>query len=146
MFWVLWFSLVVIMLSSGVGVFAWNGNLLDIVRTKTAKNMWILSVVGITIGLILFLVSVFTILNTPSLVVKFSSVVPSPQGWVWLAVILLLAGGFVVGVPTQVYQLKLARISPHTRRNLFYGGMLLLLLGVLLLIWLLLPGNQLPAE
>ncbi|MEM3556226.1 MAG: hypothetical protein QXF56_05900 [Candidatus Micrarchaeia archaeon] len=145
MFWVLWFSLVVIMVSSIAGVFAWNGNLLEVVRIKTAKNLWLLSVVGIAIGLILFLISVFTILNTPSMIIKFSSIPPSPPFWIWIAVILLIAGGLVVGVPTQVYQLKLAKITTKTRTNLFYVGMAILALGVLLLIWLLLPGNQLPS-
>jgi|GEM_PF-2580599 len=145
MFWVLWFSLVVLLLSSLAGVFAWNGNLLELVKIKTARNLWVISAVGIAIGLILFLLSATTIINNPALVVKFSNLPAAPSIWMWCAVLLLLAGGFIVGVPTQVHQLKLARLSREFRSNVFYFGVVLILLGVLLLIWLLLPGNQLPA-
>lgn len=146
MFWVLWFSLVLIFIFSIVGVFAWNGNLLELIKIKTAKKLWLLSVVGITLGLLLFIWSVATIMNTPSMILKFLTLPSaSPPLWLWCAISLLLIGGFIVGIPTQLYQLKLTKISRDMRKNLFYVGMFLLVVSVLLLIWLFIPGNQLPA-
>jgi uncharacterized membrane protein len=87
-----------------------------------------------------------TIVNTPALISKFSAIYQSsPPVWIWIAIFLLLLGGFIVGIPTQLYQLKFTRLSREMRENLFYLGMLLLTLSVLTLIWLLIPGNQLPA-
>ena len=145
MFWILWFSLVVILLSSVVGVFSWNGSLLEIVKIKLAKKLWMLSVIGITLGLLLFAWSVLEIMNTPSLVAKFSRVPTTPSIWMWIAILLLILGGFVVGLPTQLYQLKLTKLTRDMRQNLFYLGMFLLVISMLILIWLLIPGNQLPA-
>ena len=144
MFWLLWLGIALIFESSVIGVLAWNGNLLEIVKIKTAKNLWLLSAVGITIGLILFVYSIATILNTPAMVVKFSAVNQTPD-WMWLAILLLLVGGFVIGIPTQLYQLKFVKLSRRSRERIFYAGIVLLVVSVLLLVWLLLPGNQLPA-
>ncbi len=146
MFWVLWLSLVMIFISSIMGVYSWNGILLELVKIKTAKKLWLLSAVLVLIGLLLFIWSIATIANTPALISKFSNFYQtSPPVWVWTAVFLLLLGGFIIGVPTQLYQLKLAKLSRDMRKNLFYLGMLLLVLSILILIWLLVPGNQLPA-
>lgn len=146
MFWVLWLGIALIFISSVVGVFAWNGNLMELVKIKTAKNLWIISTVGITLGLLLFVYSIFTIINTPSMLIKFSNVSQNPTpGLMWLAILLLLVGGFVVGIPTQLYQLKFVKLSRDSRKNVFYLGIVLLAISVLLMIWLLMPGNQLPA-
>jgi hypothetical protein len=144
MFWVLWLGIALIFVSSVVGVLAWNGNLLELVKIKTAKNLWLVSAIGITVGLILFVYSILTIMNTPDMVIKFSTVNQTPS-WMWLAILLLVVGGFVVGIPTQLYQLKFVKLSRYSRRNIFYLGMIILVISVLLVIWLLLPGNQLPA-
>jgi len=146
MFWVLWLGIALIFISSVLGVFAWNGNLMELVKIKTAKNLWIISAVGITLGLLLFIYSIFTIINTPSMLIKFSNVSQNPTpGLMWLAILLLLVGGFVVGIPTQLYQLKFVKISRDSRKNIFYLGIILLAISVLLMTWLLMPGNQLPA-
>ncbi|MCX6777150.1 MAG: hypothetical protein NTY73_04265 [Candidatus Micrarchaeota archaeon] len=144
MFWILWLGIALIFVSSVIGVLAWNGNLLELVKIKTAKNLWLISAIGITLGLILFICSIFTIMNTPDLLIKFSTVNQTPS-WMWLAILMLLVGGFIIGIPTQLYQLKFVKLSRYKRRNLFYLGMVLLVISVLLVIWLLLPGNQLPA-
>jgi len=143
-FWLLWLGIALIFVSSVLGVLAWNGNLLELVKIKTAKKLWLVSAIGITLGLILFVYSILTIMNTPDMFIKFSTVNQTPS-WMWLAILLLLVGGFVVGIPTQLYQLKFVKLSKDTRRNLFYLGMILLVISVLLVILLLLPGNQLPA-
>jgi len=69
----------------------------------------------------------------------------TPSIWMWIAILLLIIGGFVVGLPTQLYQLKLTKLTRDMRQNLFYLGILLLVISMLVLIWLLIPGNQLPA-
>ncbi|NYZ76046.1 hypothetical protein H0N98_02235 [Candidatus Micrarchaeota archaeon] len=146
MFWVVWLSLTLIFISSIIGIYSWNGILLELVKIKTAKKLWVISAVMVLIGLLLFIWSIATIVNTPSLVDKFSTFyTTSPPVLVWTAVFLLLLGGFIIGVPTQLYQLKFTKLSKDMRNNLFYVGMLLLVLSVILLIWLLMPGNQLPA-
>ena len=146
MFWVLWLSLTLIFVSSIIGIYAWNVILLEIVKIKTAKKLWVISAVIVILGLLLFIWSVGTIAGTPALVDKFSTVSQNyPPVWVWTAMFFLLLGGFIIGVPTQLYQLKFAKISTEARRNLFHIGMLLLVLSVLILVWLLIPGNQLPA-
>ena len=146
MFWVLWLGIILIFISSILGVFAWNGSLMELVKIKTAKNLWILSAAGITLGLLLFIYSIASILNTPALIIKFSTVSQNPTPvWMWLAILLLLAGGFIVGIPTQLYQLKFVKLSRESRKNIFYLGIIVLAISVLLIVWLLMPGNQLPA-
>jgi hypothetical protein len=146
MFWILWLSLILIFISSIIGVYAWNGVLLEIVKIKDAKKLWLISAVMVFIGLLLFIWSIATIVSTPDLLTKFSTVYQtSPPLWIWTALFFLLLGGFVIGVPTQLYQLKFTKLSKDSRKNLFYCGILLLALSVLILIWLLMPGNQLPA-
>jgi uncharacterized protein with PQ loop repeat len=146
MFWVLWLSLTLVFISSIIGIYGWNGTLLELVKIKTAKKLWLTSAVIGAIGLILFIWSTWTIMNTPALIGKFSDIYQSsPPVWVWTAIFLLLLGGFMIGIPTQLYQLKFTKMSRDARKNIFYLGMLLLALSVLILIWLLVPGNQLPA-
>lgn len=146
MFWILWLGLLLIFISSVIGVYAWDGVLLELVKIKTAKNLWITSAVLVVLGLLLFIWSLMTITNDPMLSYQLLTLYQtSPPVLVWVAILFLLLGGFIIGVPTQLYQLKFTRLSKDTRRNLFYLGMLLLVLSLLLLLWLLLPGNQLPA-
>lgn len=147
MFWVLWLSLVLIFLSSIIGVYAWNGVLLEIVKIKNAKNLWLASAVMVLLGFLLFIWSISEIVGTPALMIKFLTVYQtSPPVWIWAAIFMLLLGGFIIGIPTQLYQLKFAKLTREMRKNLFYLGMLLLVVSVLILIWLLVPGNQLPAD
>jgi len=147
MFWVLWLSLVLIFLSSIIGVYAWNGVLLEIVKIKNAKNLWLASAVMVVIGFLLFIWSISEIVGTPALMSKFLTVYQtSPPVWIWAAIFMLFLGGFIIGIPTQLYQLKFAKLTRDMRNNLFYLGMLLLVVSVLILIWLLMPGNQLPAD
>jgi hypothetical protein len=146
MFWILWLSLTLIFISSIIGIYAWNGILLEVVKIKTAKKLWVVSAVAVIIGLLLFIWSVGTIAGTPALVDKFSTLSQNyPPLWIWTAMFFLLLSGFIIGVPTQLYQLKFAKLSLDLRRNLFRVGMLLLALSIIILIWLLMPGNQLPS-
>lgn len=147
MFWVLWLSLVLIFISSIIGVYAWNGVLLEIVKIKDAKNLWLASAIMVIIGFLLFIWSISEIVGTPALMLKFLTVYQtSPPVSIWVAIFMLLLGGFIIGIPTQLYQLKFTKLTKDMRKNLFYLGMLLLVISVLILIWLLMPGNQLPAD
>ena len=146
MFWVLWLSLALIFISSIMGGYAWNGILLELVKIKTAKKLWLISAFMVLVGFLLFIWSIATITSTPELVSKFSTLYQTqPPVWIWTALFLLFLGGFMIGIPTQLYQLKFAKLSRDLRKNLFYLGMVLLVLSIIILIWLLLPGNQLPA-
>lgn len=146
MFWLLWIGMAIIFAASLLSVYAWNGRLLEVVDVKTAKKNWTYSVLGMFIGVLIFLVSDYYIITNPELAMKLSYARDqSIPNLFWLAVVLLLLGGFVIGFPTQLYKLEFKKYPKEYRRRVFYMGLALLGLGLLLFALLLMPGSLLPA-
>jgi drug/metabolite transporter (DMT)-like permease len=136
----------IIFAASLLSVYAWNGRLLEVVDVKTAKKNWTYSVLGMFIGVLIFLVSDYYIITNPELAMKLSYARDqSIPNLFWLAVVLLLLGGFVIGFPTQLYKLEFKKYPKEYRRRVFYMGLALLGLGLLLFALLLMPGSLLPA-
>jgi len=132
--------MLIIFMSSFLGIYAWNGRLLEIVNVKTAKRNWIYSIIGIAIGLIISIIAGYYIMVTPELALELSTAKGTVPNMFWLTIFLLFLGGFIIGTTTQLYKLEFKKFAKENRKRLFYIGMILLGLGLFLLIVLLIPN------
>lgn len=138
--WMFWIGFVLIMVGAVPAGYVWYGRILKIVGKEKARKVWLFGTILLILGMVVLFGSMA--MGLPEETEAQEEAAEAWLPYMWLGVGIILAGGLPAALVAQSRVLDM--VGLRTAQKAFKTGYVLLVVGIVILIWAMVPGHILP--